>query len=509
MTTHGVTMTAKSHTTRSFHLTPLAACLALALTGGALAQDNLKPGIHAQRHAAVSQGPRIRAMKAAAARHSPQPHGGTGVVTNCLDDGSAGSLRSVITAASDEENVDLSTLTCSTITLTPALGQLYVPQNGLTLIGPTPTLAGPALTIDAGQSSRVFYASSKSGTLEIDNLAITNGNYHVDDTVFAYSNGGCIFSLGPVTLANSSVTNCAASGEYVFGGAISTFGALTVTNSLVSGNTATATSTAAGTEGAIGVLGGALYSLGDVVMTNSTISGNQALVGANPNAIYVGYVAGGGLIISGYEQHTGNPQTSTITGSTFSGNYAYEQAGGIQANGNLTIANSTVSGNYAEFAGGVNAAYAQLTLENSTIAFNTGYAVGGLYTSGTTGSLVLNSTIISNNAASYSGLAYDLSARKAITIAGANNLVMTSDPAVAFANAPLTTDPQLQPLGNNGGPTQTHALVSGSPAVDTGNNVAALPTDQRGPGHPRSINGKTDIGAFELGGDTIFANGFE
>jgi hypothetical protein len=510
MTTHGVTMTAKSQTTRSFHLTPLAACLALALTGGALAQDNLKPGIHAQRHAAVSQAPRIRAMKGNAARHAPQPHGAQDLVTNCLDDGSAGSLRSVITAAADGDTVDLSTLTCSTITLTPASGQLSVPQNGLTLVGPTPTLAGPALTIDAGQMSRVLFASYDGGTLEIDNLAVANGNYQLDDTVGYLGGGGCIQANGGLTLVNSSVINCSATSGYVFGAAISTFGDLTVTNSVVSGNIATATSSAAGTETYIGVVGGAIYVYGNLVVTNSTVSGNQANLGTNGNNATVGFFGGGGIEIASYPGTQGNPQTSSITGSTISNNYSYELGGGVQANGNLTITNSTISGNVAaNSAGGVNAFAASLIIENSTIAFNESYFTGGVYAPHTGGTLTLNSTIISNNSAMSTALAADLGAGDAITAAGANNLVMTSDAAVTFANPPLTADPQLQPLGNNGGPTQTLALISTSPAVDTGNNVAALPTDQRGPGYPRSINGKTDIGAFELGGDTIFANGFE
>jgi hypothetical protein len=67
----------------------------------------------------------------------------------------------------------------------------------------------------------------------------------------------------------------------------------------------------------------------------------------------------------------------------------------------------------------------------------------------------------------------------------------------------------LQPLANNGGPTQTHALGAGSPAIDTGNNDAVLSTDQRGYGFPRTVGAGTDIGAFELLNDRIFFDGFE
>jgi hypothetical protein len=67
---------------------------------------------------------------------------------------------------------------------------------------------------------------------------------------------------------------------------------------------------------------------------------------------------------------------------------------------------------------------------------------------------------------------------------------------VGSADNPI--DPLLGPLDDNGGPTLTHALLSGSPAIDAGNNAYATDWDQRGPGYPRIINGIIDIGAFEV-----------
>src|SRR5262249_34310098 len=61
-------------------------------------------------------------------------------------------------------------------------------------------------------------------------------------------------------------------------------------------------------------------------------------------------------------------------------------------------------------------------------------------------------------------------------------------------------DPRLGPLADNGGPTLTHALLPGSPAIDAGNNAYATDFDQRGPGFPRIVNGLIDIGAFEFQG---------
>jgi hypothetical protein len=69
---------------------------------------------------------------------------------------------------------------------------------------------------------------------------------------------------------------------------------------------------------------------------------------------------------------------------------------------------------------------------------------------------------------------------------------------VGSADAPI--DPLLGPLADNGGPTLTHALLSGSPAIDAGNNAYATDWDQRGEGFPRIVNGIIDIGAFEYQG---------
>src|SRR6185312_5369302 len=266
--------------------------------------------------------------------------------------------------------------------------------------------------------------------------------------------------------------------------------------------------TAAGTGG-IQVVGGGMYVYSDATITNSTISKNIATVGTNGSGAAVGFVGGGGIILVPFPTFGGNPQHSTITGSTISGNTSYKQSGGIDASGYVTLTNSTMSGNRAGFAGAMSSYYAQLTLQNSTIAFNTAYAVGGVYApSSNYGQLTMNSTIIASNTASYAGLAADLSERTTIAASGDNNLIMTMDPAITFGNPQLSADPKLLPLADNGGPTQTHALPADSPAITTGNNVAGLTTDQRGPGFPRSIGGATDIGAFERG-DGIFADGFE
>jgi hypothetical protein len=91
---------------------------------------------------------------------------------------------------------------------------------------------------------------------------------------------------------------------------------------------------------------------------------------------------------------------------------------------------------------------------------------------------------------------------------GANNLVGASP--VLLPPDTIRGDPLLSPLQNNGGPTSTHALSAGSPAIDHGNNAASLQDDQRGNGFPRVVGTNADIGAFEFdSNDVIFQSGFD
>jgi hypothetical protein len=93
---------------------------------------------------------------------------------------------------------------------------------------------------------------------------------------------------------------------------------------------------------------------------------------------------------------------------------------------------------------------------------------------------------------------------------GGHNLIGDGTGSTGFVNgvngdmvgtAANPIDPRLGPLANNGGPTQTHALLAGSPAIDHGDNTNAPATDQRGVARPRDgdHNGSraVDIGAFE------------
>jgi len=224
---------------------------------------------------------------------------------------------------------------------------------------------------------------------------------------------------------------------------------------------------------------------------------------------------GGGVYNDGYS----GTATLTVTNSTFSGNsvgapYMVGSGGGIYNNASygsatLTVANSTFSGNSAGAAdygwGGAiyNDGYsgsATLMVNNSTFSGNSaGYHGGGIYNG--IGMVTIRHTILnagawgenlSNAYGSVSSLGYNLSSDN-----GGGFLTATGDQ--------INTDPMLGPLQDNGGSTFTHELLSGSPAINAGDpnfdpNSFNPPMvyDQRGTGFNRVVNGRVDIGAFEV-----------
>jgi hypothetical protein len=263
-----------------------------------------------------------------------------------------------------------------------------------------------------------------------------------------------VFEVGSgaeLTLNNLTVAEGAADA----GGGIYNAGTATVSNSTLSDNSATFD-------------GGGIFNAGSTLeISNSTLSGNSATGGM-----------GGGLNNSPFGHD--NP-TATVSNSTFSGNSAYFGAGGILSGGflvTLEISNSTLSGNFATFDSGGAGAYANL---------------------GT--SATFKNTIVANSPSSQ-----DCDG-STINDAGYN---LDSDNTCGFSpdnNSISGVDPKLGALADNGGPTQTHALLKGSPAINKGNNAFAvdpdgkrLKVDQRGIGFPRIVAGSVDIGAFEFRG---------
>jgi CSLREA domain-containing protein len=297
----------------------------------------------------------------------------------------------------------------------------------------------------------------------------TGGNYRI----FTIP-GPLLVSINGLTITNGAT----ASGSV--GAGIGSTATLSVTNCIVSGNTALG-------------FGGGIYSAGSLTISNSSISGNHA-----DNA--------GAITASG---------TLSISNTTISGNTAVFQSGGLQLDGVVaTLTNCTISGNSAGSIGGgiFHVAFGEetslLTLTNCTVANNLSNGVSGQYVGaivtmdvGDSGNLVtrLRNTILSNNAGTslvkdgtntvVTSLGYNLASDN-----GGNFLSATGD--LTNANA------GLGPLANNGGPSQTHALQTGSLALDAGNSSGSA-VDQRGFRRPVDVPGilnasdGADIGAFE------------
>ena len=250
------------------------------------------------------------------------------------------------------------------------------------------------------------------------------------------------------------------------GGGIFNSGTLTLINSLVANNKA--------------LLGGGIYNNGGVVtITDSTISNNRADVGD-----------GGGIYNASLSQ-------LQLTNTTISSNFAENIGGGILSSGMANITNSTISGNQAKADGAIRVFGGTLHFINDTIIGNSDTKItGGLHVE--PGTATNYNTILALNTSS--GGSPNCSG--SITSEGNNllgnntgcNFVPVSGDQVGTGASPI--DPKVSPLQANGGPTLTHALLPGSPAIDQGNNISCPPNDQRGVPRPQGLI--CDIGAFEL-----------
>jgi fibronectin-binding autotransporter adhesin len=280
------------------------------------------------------------------------------------------------------------------------------------------TIDGPSsgLTIDAGENSRVFVVDS-GATAAISGLALTGGSV---------SRG---FGAGLENLGTVTVTDCTISGNSDSlgrGGGLANGGTATLVDCTINGNSAGD--------------GGGVYNNGTVTLTGCTISGNSA----NDD--------GGGVYNNG---------TATLTDCTISGNLANAGGGLWNYDGTATLANSTISGNSAYAGGGVNA-YGPLTLTACTVSGNSAAIGGGVYLlNGQISRSTVGDTIVAGNVAAQGS-----------DIAGA----VTTD----LGHNLIGGDPLLAPLGNYGGPTQTMALLPGSPAIGQGVTVPGITTDERG-----------------------------
>ena len=435
-------------------------------------------------------------------------------VTSNLDDGTdctlrealatvnagAGQLNGCVIAGDPLGTDDTITFgpTVSGQTITTALGELPITKDVSINSGGAPT------TIDANGVGRVMRVGPNS-TVELDQLTLTGGNAPGGGGIFAYTNSS-------VTLTNSTVSGNSGGGIFAADDT-----SVMLTNSTVSGNT-----------------GGGIYAYtSGVTLSNSTVSGNSTSIsGGGIDAVYRSSVTLTNSTVSGNTAGNrgggigANDRSSvTLTNSTVSSNTAGSDGGGISSHlySDVTLTNSTVSGNSAESGGGgIDTDFSDVSLmnstvsdnkgggidfgvnlsdaaiENSTVSGNTGYGISGY------GLTLTNSTVSGNTDGGISveevrGLVNSIIANNGLPDCsisyfpvgigvGADTISTTACDGATIA------DPLLGPLADNGGPTQTHALLAGSPAIDNGTGSGATATDQRGV----AAEGVRDSGAYEF-----------
>jgi hypothetical protein len=413
----------------------------------------------------------------------------------------------------------------STITLTTTVDTTDG-NTGLPLVTSVITIAGQGSTLQRDPGSADFFRPlgvGIGGNLTIQALTIQGGN--------TASYGGGLRNRGSLAIVNSTVSGNSADQD---GGGISNLnGSLIIVNSTLSGNSAdfdgsgvsnfngsliivnsTLSGNTAGDDG-----GGISNYTGSVTIVNSTLSGNSAAGDGGGVSNHTGSVTIANSTLSGNSSILGggvfNDSTLIMSQSTLSGNTSTGSGGGVAnaaaaGTASLTLANCTLSGNTAFNGGGVantlTSGTASLTITDSTLTGNFAISLinagGGVYNNH---SLTLAHSLIAGNSMVLGTDARELANVGAGTVtAGNSNLfgyngvsgvlgftVAGSDftPTVALAAI-------LAPsLTFNGGPTPTHDLVVGSPAIDTATTGSCPAVDQRGFVRPSGAG--CDIGAVE------------
>ncbi len=449
---------------------------------------------------------------------------GIAVAANCTDlvPGNC-TLRDAALAAIDGDTINFDA-SVSLITLTAGT----VETTAVNIIGP----GASSLTITNTAAAGLYdlFSVEGNGDAIISGLTVTknriksnnDGKFTLDGVTVSGSTGaygGALYAAndGELEIIDSTFENNTSTGD---GGAVYIYNNDDAT---ISGSTFTNNETLYD--------GGAIYgqNVYDVTIVDCSITGNSA--GDD----------GGGL--SFYQN---NPAVLSITDTTIDANDAANNGGGlnVEADGPLivNITNSTVSNNTAEASAGIlfNDPDITATINNSTVSANAAlYGGGGIYinpgsslainqstisanssagTSPETGGggiafgdntsvVTLSGSIVSGNTSGIVGAAdfglYSTLPSDTSSFTATNSIIGEVDSRITVngTNNVTSTDPMLGALADNGGPTKTMALLTGSPAIDAGPNPVATFTgnefDQRGAGYARIVGGLVDIGAFE------------
>jgi hypothetical protein len=393
-----------------------------------------------------------------------------------LNDSGPGSLRQAVLDSNNNgnglDNIVFASGLSGTIDIGTFDGDGLYPGTPMNIKGPGAdkiTLRG-VNNVDYVVFTGTYGTTGYAGEpITLSGLTITGGD--ADNSLFTDRGGGIYNRNANLTVSNSVITGNHASDDGA--GIYTNTNSLALVNSTVSGNTA-----GSGSDS----YGGGIYSQDSpVVIRNSTISGNT--VGGDGGGIYMSAV--------GFEPSL-TIENSTIANNSSTANSSDDEGGGIWVccgddGQQLKITSSTITGNRV---GG---------------SFGAG---GGVYTAtNTSDQVTINNTIVANNTGTKGNDVY-LQEGGQIGFSLIKDTANSTDTGYSLiSTGPNITgvDPQLGPLANNGGPTQTEALGTKSPAIDKGAGFG-LTSDQRGvlrpidfPAIANAAGGNgADIGAFEL-----------
>ncbi len=388
-------------------------------------------------------------------------------------------------------------------TITLGGTEIVVTNNGsLTLMGPGANL----LTVSGNSTSRIL--SFSSGTVAtISGITFTGGNgvgAALNNSGGAILNSGGTLTINSCVLTGNTATN---------GGGVNGTVSLTINNSIITNNIVTA------------VGGGVRTTTGTLTITNSTISGNMAGT-SSAGLSYAGTTAtidrssfvNNQATTNGGGANLAATVGANVTNSTFNGNTAGASSGAMFINRgtitNTTISGNTANGTAANGGGGVRIQtgivnFLSCTITNNTAPNASSGARSGIWQE--SGTVQLTNTILAANIAQdYQRDGAAILTNGGFNLIGENTSIETEFPAGLPSGTnyvgtdAMPVDPMVAALANNGGPTQTHMVLTGSLAIDKG-SAFGLTTDQRGAGFVRPVDQPSvadaddgsDIGAYE------------
>ncbi len=487
-----------------------------------------------------------------AAGDAPDASPGDG---NCATAGGPCSLRAAVMEANALSGADTITVSAaiSSISLSTLGAGTNTADTGDLDITETLTIVGNRVVIDGLNDDRIFQIHP-GVTANISGVDLVNGSggfsggaiYSQGDLTLSnctlYDNAASDYGGGIASLGSLTVTNCVLQqNEADRGGAIYATSTTEIDDSSISYNDAYS-------------YGGGLYFIGAAVVdvTDTSIFANHAgergggvatfsEVNFTRGDVYLNDadIAGGGLYMYGEDAVVDAFKTDFISNVSGDGAGIYNvlgdltlrrvgvmfnsatggDGGGINNQGAFLAHRSAIHDNLADMGAGIynNGINADLTLRNATLSGNIGTGSGGGLYVGSTSVAWLNNVTITNNTGTSGGLQGGGATTMSNTILGGNATPggaasdcvgsLTSDghnlvqhTASCTISGPATGDvygvaPGLDPLANNGGATQTHAVQAGSAARNAGDNATCESVDQRGASRP--LGGTCDIGAFE------------